>query len=48
MKLQHLNLLLKGGDHCYHLLKLDLLVLVSMLQVYNRMGVLVHQLASGF
>jgi hypothetical protein len=31
LKLQHLNLLLKGGNHYYPLLKLEVMLLVSML-----------------
>jgi hypothetical protein len=46
LKLQHLNLLLKGGNHCCPLLKLELLLLISMLQVYDHMGALIHQLVS--
>jgi hypothetical protein len=41
-KRQHLKLLLKGGDHCCHLLELEVLLLVGVLKVYDCMGVLVH------
>jgi hypothetical protein len=46
LKLQHLILLLKGGDHCCPLLKLEVLLLVGMLKVYDHMGTLVHHLAN--
>jgi hypothetical protein len=46
LKLQHLNLLLKGGDHCCPLLELEVLLLIGMLQVYDHVGALVHQVVS--
>jgi hypothetical protein len=47
LKLKHLNLLLKGGDHRYPLLKLEVLILVGVLEVYDHMGMLVHHRTSG-
>jgi hypothetical protein len=41
-----MNLLLKGGDHRYPLRKVEVLLLVSMLQVYDRVGALIHHLTS--
>jgi hypothetical protein len=37
LKQQHLNLLLKGGDHCCPLLDLEVLLLVGVLKEYDRM-----------
>jgi hypothetical protein len=36
----HLKLLLKGGDHCCPILEVEILLLVGVLKVYDRMGVL--------
>jgi hypothetical protein len=47
LKLKHLNLLLKGGDHRYPLLKLEVLILVGVLEVYDHVGMLVHHRTSG-
>jgi hypothetical protein len=44
LKLKHLNLLLKRGNHHCPLLKLDVLLLIGMLEVYDRVSALVHQL----
>jgi hypothetical protein len=44
LKLKHLKLPLKGGDcHC-PLLELEVLLLVGVLEVYNRIGAGVHLL----
>jgi hypothetical protein len=40
-------LLLKDGDHHYPLLELEVLLLIGMLKVYDRMGALVHLRTSG-
>jgi hypothetical protein len=45
LKLKHLDLLLKRGNHHYPLLKLEVMLLIGMLEVYNRVSVLVHQFA---
>jgi hypothetical protein len=45
MKQKHLNLLLKRGDHRCPLLKLEVLLLIGMLEVYDHVGALIHQLA---
>jgi hypothetical protein len=42
LKLQHLKLLLKGGDHCYPLLELEVLLLIGMFKVYDRVGACIH------
>jgi hypothetical protein len=47
LKLNHLNMLLKGGDHRCPLLKLEVPLLIGMLQVYYRVGTLVHHRMSG-
>jgi hypothetical protein len=44
LKLKHLNLLLKRGNHRCPLLKLEVLLLVGVLEVYDRVSALVHQL----
>jgi hypothetical protein len=44
LKLTHLNLLLKRGDHRHPPLKLKVLLLVGVLEVYNHVTVLIHQL----
>jgi hypothetical protein len=46
LKLQHLMLLLKGGNHYFPLLELEFLLLIGVLTVYDRMGVTVHLLTS--
>jgi hypothetical protein len=38
LKLKHLILLLKRGNHHCHLLKLEVLLLVGMLEVYDRVS----------
>jgi hypothetical protein len=43
--LQHMNLLLKWGGHCCPFLELKVMLLTGMLEVYDHMGVLIHQLA---
>jgi hypothetical protein len=45
LKLKHLNLLLKRGNHHCPLLKFDIMLLVGVLEVYDRMSALIHQLA---
>jgi hypothetical protein len=45
LKLKHLNLLLKRGNHHYPRLKIEVLLLVGVLKVYDHMSALVHQLA---
>jgi hypothetical protein len=42
LKLKHLNLLLKRGNHCYPLLNLEVLLLVGVLEVYDRVSAVVH------
>jgi hypothetical protein len=42
LKLQHLNLLLKGGDHGCPLLKLEVLLLIGVLKVYDHVGATIH------
>jgi hypothetical protein len=44
LKLKHLNLLHKRGNHHYPLLKLEVLLLIGVLKVYDRMSAPVHQL----
>jgi hypothetical protein len=44
LKLKHLNLLLKRGNHCCPLLMLKVLLLVGVLEVYDHVSALVHQL----
>jgi hypothetical protein len=44
LKLKHLNLLLKRGNHYCPLLKLEVLLLIGVLEVYDRVSALVHQL----
>jgi hypothetical protein len=44
LKLKHLNLLLKRGNHRCPLLKLKVLLLVGVLKVYDHVSALVHQL----
>jgi hypothetical protein len=44
LKLKHLNLLLKRGNHCCPLLKLEVLLLIGVLEVYDCVSALVHQL----
>jgi hypothetical protein len=44
LKLKHLKLLLKGGDHRCPLLELEVLLLVGVLKVHDRVGVGVHLL----
>jgi hypothetical protein len=46
LNLQHLKLLLKGGDHYYPLRERELLLLIGMLKVYDRVGATVHLLTS--
>jgi hypothetical protein len=45
LKLKHLNLQLKRGNHRCPLLKLKLLLLVGVLEVYDRVSALIHKLA---
>jgi hypothetical protein len=45
LKLKHLNLQLKRGNHRCPLLKLKLLLLVAVLEVYDRVSALIHKLA---
>jgi hypothetical protein len=47
LKLKHLNLLLKGGDHRCPLLNLEVLLLIGMLEVYDHVGTLVYHHTSG-
>jgi hypothetical protein len=42
-----LKLLLESGDHCCPLLEVKILLLDVVLNVYNRVGALVHHRASG-
>jgi hypothetical protein len=44
LKLKHLNLLLKGGNHSCPLLNLKVLLLVGVLKVYDCVSALIHQL----
>jgi hypothetical protein len=44
--LEHLELLLESGDHRCPLLKLEVLLLDGMLEMYNHMGAGVHLLTS--
>jgi hypothetical protein len=44
LKLKQLNLLLKRGNHHCPLLKLEVLLLIGVLEVYDSVSVLVHQL----
>jgi hypothetical protein len=46
-ELQHLKLLLKGGNHCCPHLELEIPLLLSLLKVYDRKGALIHHLTSG-
>jgi hypothetical protein len=46
LKLKHLNLLLKGGNHHCPLLKIKVMLLVGVLEVYDRVSVLNHQLCN--
>jgi hypothetical protein len=46
LNLQHLKLLLKGGDHYYPLLELKLLLLIGVLKVYDCVGATVDLLTS--
>jgi hypothetical protein len=45
--LKHLNLLLKGDDHRYPLLKLKVLLVIGVHEVYKCMGALIHHRMSG-
>jgi hypothetical protein len=47
LKLKHLKLLLKIGDHHCHLLELEVPLLDVVLDVYDRMCALVQHLTSG-
>jgi hypothetical protein len=44
LKLKHLNLLLKRGNHRCPLHKLEVLLLIGMLEVYDHVSALIHQL----
>jgi hypothetical protein len=44
LKLKHQNLLLKRGNHRCPLLKLEVLLLIGMLKVYDHVSALIHQL----
>jgi hypothetical protein len=46
LNLKHLNLLLKGGNHHCLLLKLKVMLLVGVLEVYDPVSVLDHQLCN--
>jgi hypothetical protein len=45
--LKHLKLLLEIGNHCCPLLKLEVLLLDVVLEVYDRVRALVQHLTSG-
>jgi hypothetical protein len=47
LKLKHLKLLLKDGEHWYPFLELEVLLLIVMLKVYDRVGAIVHLHMSG-
>jgi hypothetical protein len=46
LKLKHLKLLLKSGDHHYPLLELEVLLLDVVLEVYDRVRAVVQHLTS--
>jgi hypothetical protein len=47
LKLQHLKLLLNGGDHYNPLVELEILLLIGALKVHDRVGALIYHFMSG-